>query len=36
MIYGNEDEAMNYLWRRYLEFLDINEYVNHPERRAGT
>ncbi|WP_243665819.1 hypothetical protein [Vulcanisaeta sp. JCM 16159] len=35
VIYGNEDEAMNYLWRRYLEFLAINEYVNHPERRIA-
>lgn len=32
VIYGNEDEAVNYLWRRYLELLDINEYVNHLER----
>ncbi len=35
VIYGDEDKAMNYLWRRYLELLDINEYLNHLERRMS-
>ncbi|WP_243679480.1 nucleotidyltransferase domain-containing protein [Vulcanisaeta souniana] len=35
VIHGDEEEAMNYLWRRYLELLNINEYLNHLERHMS-